>query len=106
MSVAARTTANAAQDALETRLRARADFADTLVQHGLPAEEPREDDRTYGQRRPIWDLNVSNETLLQDNPPLVIPLNHAHALPQPRVLDDTADEIEQLLSRASKRSAA
>lgn len=74
--------------------------------------KPREDDRTYGQRRPIWDLNVSNETLLQDNPPLVIPLNHAHALPQPRVLeeprmlDDTADEIEQLLSRASKRSAA
>jgi hypothetical protein len=74
----------------------------------------REDERTYGQRRPIWDLNVSNDTIMQDNPPLVLPLSHdAHALPEPRVLpdsrsldDDAADEIEQLLTRASKRSAA
>ena len=73
--------------------------------------KPREDDRTYGQRRPIWDLNVPHQTIQQDNPPLVLPLNHVHdlharELPEPRMLDDTADEIEQLLARASKRSAA
>jgi hypothetical protein len=74
--------------------------------------KPREDERTYGQRRQIWDLNVSHATIPQDNPPLVLPLGHgqdlhAHALSEPRVLDnDTADEIEQLLARVSKRSAA
>lgn len=81
--------------------------------------KPREDERTYGQRRSIWDLNVSDETILQqDNPPLVLPLNHAYALhepralyepralEEPRMLDNAADEIEQLLARASKRSAA
>ncbi|HEX7882868.1 MAG TPA: hypothetical protein VF499_09030 [Afipia sp.] len=74
--------------------------------------KPREDERTYGQRRQIWDLNVSHATIPQDNPPLVLPLghahdHHAHAWSEPRVLDnDTADEIEQLLARVSKRSAA
>ena len=69
--------------------------------------KPREDDRTYGQRRPIWDLNVSNEMLVQDNPLLPASAQRfAHSLPEPLVLDDTADEIEQLLARASKRSAA
>lgn len=47
MSAAERTTANSAQKALETRLRAREDLAAALVQIGLPAEDPREDDRIY-----------------------------------------------------------
>ncbi len=69
--------------------------------------KPREDERTYGQRRPIWDLNVSSETLVQDNPLLPASARRfAHNLPEPLVLDDTADEIEQLLARASRRSAA
>jgi hypothetical protein len=69
--------------------------------------KPREDERTYGQRRPIWDLNVSSETLVQDNPLLPASAHRfAHNLPEPLVLDDTADEIEHLLARASKRSAA
>lgn len=47
MSAAERTTANAAQKALETRLQAREDLAAAIVQIGLPAEEPTEDDRIY-----------------------------------------------------------
>lgn len=69
--------------------------------------KPREDENTYGRRRPIWDLNVSNETLVQDNPLLPVSAQRfAHNLPEPLVLDDTTDEIEQLLARVSKRSAA
>ena len=69
--------------------------------------KPREDERTYGRRRPILDLNVSHETLVQDNPLLPVSAQRfAHNLPEPLVLDDTADEIEQLLARASRRSAA
>lgn len=73
--------------------------------------KPREDERTYGQRRPIWDMNVPNETIMQDNPlPESAPryarvLDEPRMMDEPRVLDDAA-EIEELLARASKRSAA
>lgn len=69
--------------------------------------KPREDERTYGQRRPIWDLNISSDELMQDNPLLHVSAQRfAHNLPEPLVLDDTTDEIEQLLARAARRSAA
>jgi hypothetical protein len=74
--------------------------------------KPREDERTYGQRRPIWDMNVPNETIMQDNPHRMPAPRYARVLDEPRmmdeprVLDDAADEIEELLARASKRSAA
>ncbi|WP_024577500.1 MULTISPECIES: hypothetical protein [unclassified Afipia] len=73
--------------------------------------KPREDERTYGQRRQIWDLNESGPAVLQDNPPPALAPRyardlHAHALPEPRMLDVTTDEIEELLARVSKRSAA
>lgn len=64
----------------------------------------RKDDRAPGQMRPIWDLNTSGGIIRQDNPPMS--QFYADRLPQPRVLDDTADEIEELLAEASKRSAA
>ncbi len=74
--------------------------------------KPREDERTYGQRRPIWDMNVASGSIMQDNPMPMSPpryarvLDEPHMPDQPRVLDGAADEIEELLARASKRSAA
>lgn len=68
--------------------------------------KPREDEHTYGQRRQIWDLNESDQTFLQDNPPLALAPHYPHTLPEPRMLDDATDEIEELLARVSKRSAA
>lgn len=67
--------------------------------------KPREDERTYGQRRPIWDLNESGRTISQDNPSPALAPHYPHALPKPRMLDDATDEIEELLARV-KRSAA
>lgn len=79
----------------------------------------REDERTYVQRRPIWDLNESARPFPQDYPPLADDRHYAdeprygRALPEARVLDTDArvldtevDEIEELLSRAAKRPAA
>lgn len=81
--------------------------------------KPREDERTYVQRRPIWDLNESGRPFSQDYPPLADDRHYAdeprygRALPEARVLDTDArvldtevDEIEELLSRAAKRPAA
>lgn len=47
MTATARATANAAQTALVTRLQARDELSDALVQIGLPAEVPNEADRVY-----------------------------------------------------------
>lgn len=66
----------------------------------------RREDRIDSQRRPIWDMNVSGRTILQDNPPPELAPRHPHSLPEPRMLDEATDEIEELLARASKRSAA
>ncbi len=81
--------------------------------------KPREDDRTYVQRRPIWDLNETGRPLAQDYPPLSDETHHldepryGRALPHARVLDTEArvpdtdvDELEELLARAAKRPAA
>ena len=81
--------------------------------------KPREDDRTYAQRHPIWDLNESGRLFPNDHPPLADETHHvdeprySRALPQARVLDanprihDTdVDELEELLARAAKRPAA
>lgn len=66
----------------------------------------RKDERTYAQRRPIWDMNTSGGTIRQDNPRRMPPAPYADAPPEPRVLDEAVDELEQLLARTSKRSAA
>jgi hypothetical protein len=66
----------------------------------------REDQPARNQRRPIWDASMSGETIRQDNPRVTSPALYADTLPAPRVLDETTDEIEELLARASKRSAA
>lgn len=74
--------------------------------------KPREDDRTYSQRRPIWDLNESERPFAQDYPPLADETHYVHEtgysriLPEARVLDSAVDELEQLLARAAKRPAA
>lgn len=74
--------------------------------------KPREDDRTYAQRRPIWDLNESERSFRQDYPPLADETHHVdephygRTLPEARVLDTEVDELEQLLARAAKRSAS
>jgi len=81
--------------------------------------KPREDDRTYVQRRPIWDLNETNRPFAHDHPPLsdethhVSEIRYGRALPQAHVLDTEAhvpdtdvDELEELLARAAKRPAA
>lgn len=76
--------------------------------------KPRHEERTYGQRRSIWDKVENDETTIiwQDNPSPVSAWHHArvldepHVMDEPRVLNDAADEIEKLLARASKRSAA
>jgi len=76
--------------------------------------KPRQDERTDGQRRSIWDSVENDETTIiwQDNPPPMPARRHARVLDEPRVTDkprmpdDAADEIEELLARASKRSAA
>jgi len=81
--------------------------------------KPKEDDQSYVQRRPIWDLNESARTFPHDHPPLSDETHHidepryGRALPQARVLDtdtriqDTdVDELEELLARAAKRPAA
>lgn len=64
----------------------------------------REEQRT--QRRPIWDMNLSDDIVRQDNPRMPSPARYADALPEPRILDEATDEIEELLARASRRSAA
>lgn len=66
----------------------------------------REEQPARNQRRPIWDANMSGETVRQDNPRMTSPALYADTLPEPRFLDETTDEIEELLARASKRSAA
>ena len=68
--------------------------------------KPRVDERTHGQRRQIWDLDESDQTFLQDNPPPALAPHYPHTLPKPRMLDDATDEIEELLARVSKRSVA
>lgn len=74
--------------------------------------KPREDERTYVQRRPIWDLNDSERPIAQDYPPLADETHYVHetgysrSLPEARVLDSAVDELEQLLARAAKRPAA
>lgn len=68
--------------------------------------KPREDERTYGQRRQIWDLSESGRAILQDNPAPALAPHYVDTLPEPRMLDVTTDEIEELLARVSKRSAA
>jgi hypothetical protein len=66
----------------------------------------RKDDRAYGQRRPIWDMDITRETVRQDNPRPASTALYADALPEPRVLDEAVDELEGLLARASRRPAA
>jgi hypothetical protein len=81
--------------------------------------KPREDDRTYVQRRPIWDLNETSRPFAHDHPPLADEVHHVseihygRSLPEARVLDAEArahetdvDELEELLARAAKRPAA
>jgi hypothetical protein len=67
---------------------------------------PRREERTSAQRRPIWDMNTSGGIIRQDNPRMSPPAQYADRLPEPRVLDEAVDELENLLARASKRSAA
>lgn len=67
---------------------------------------PRKDDRASGPRRPIWDMDITRETVRQDNPRPASPAPYADALPEPRVLDEAVDELEELLARASRRPAA
>jgi hypothetical protein len=66
----------------------------------------RKDERAYAQRRPIWDMNTSGEIVRQDNPRTTPPAPYADAPPEPRVLDEAVDELENLLVRASRRTAA
>lgn len=68
--------------------------------------QSRKDSRGSGPRRPIWDMEISQETVRQDNPPPTSRVHYADALPEPRVLDEAVDEIENLLARASRRPAA
>ena len=68
--------------------------------------KPRRNKRDTVQRRPIWDMNTSGAILRQDDPRRAPPLAYVDPLPEPRVLDEAVDEIEHLLSRASRRSAA
>lgn len=67
---------------------------------------PRKDRYAIAQRRPIWDLNTSGGIIRQDNPRRASPAHYVDAPPEPRVLDEAIDELEDLLARASKRSAA
>jgi hypothetical protein len=70
---------------------------------------PRRDDRaSSGQRRPIWDMDTPRETIRQDNPRRTPrPYDqYVDAPPEPRVLDEAVDELEELLARASRRPAA
>ncbi|CAN5280182.1 hypothetical protein BH10PSE10_BH10PSE10_21160 [soil metagenome] len=70
---------------------------------------PRKDDRAYyGQRRPIWDMDTPHETVRQDNPRSMSRTygHYVDAPPEPRVLDEAVDELEELLARASRRPAA
>lgn len=66
----------------------------------------REEQRAPAQRRPIWDMDLSSDTIRQDNPRMPSPMLYSDAPPEPRVLDETVDELEILLARASRRSAA
>lgn len=69
--------------------------------------KPRRAKQEPVQRRPIWDMNTSGAILRQDDPRMSPPpLAYVDPLPEPRVLDEAVDEIEDLLSRASRRSAA
>jgi hypothetical protein len=76
--------------------------------------KPRLDEHIHGQRRSIWETAGNDEmtTMQEDNPHSVPDQRRARVLDEPRmmgeprVLDDTANEIEELLARASKRSAA
>ena len=67
---------------------------------------PQAKKRADGPRRPIWDMDITRETVRQDNPQLAPHDPYVDPLPEPRVLDEAVDELEQLLVRASKRSAA
>lgn len=67
---------------------------------------PRKNQRAYAQRRPIWDMNASDEFIRQDNPRMASPEHYIDAPPEPQVLDEAVDELESLLARASRRSAA
>jgi len=67
---------------------------------------PRKDERAPAQRRPIWDMDTSSETVRQDNPRMGSPAHYVDAPPEPRVLDEAVDELENVLARASRRSAA
>lgn len=67
---------------------------------------PRKEERAPAQRRPIWDMDTSSETVRQDNPRMAPRERYIDPLPEPRVLDEAVDELESLLARASRRSAA
>lgn len=67
---------------------------------------PRKNEPANAQRRPIWDLNTSGRIIRQDNPRLASPEHYVDAVPEPQVLDEAVDELENLLARASRRSAA
>jgi hypothetical protein len=67
---------------------------------------PRKKERAPAQRRPIWDMDASGETVRQDNPRMAPRERYIDPLPEPRVLDEAVDELESLLARASRRSAA
>jgi hypothetical protein len=69
---------------------------------------PRKDLRASARRRPIWDMNVSEAATRRDDPRMAAapPQQYIDAPPEPRVLDEAVDELENLLARASRRSAA
>jgi len=75
-----------------------------IFKHVWP--QSRKDSRGSGPRRPIWDMDISRETVRQDNPAPTSRVLYADAQPEPRVLDEAVDEIENLLARASRRPAA
>lgn len=62
--------------------------------------------RAGESRRPIWDMDITRERVRQDNPRTTSPAPYADPLPEPRVLDEAVDELESLLARAARRSAA
>ncbi len=66
----------------------------------------RKEEHAPAHRRPIWDMNVPERTIRQDNPRMPPPARYSDALPEPRVLDEAVDELENLLARASRRPAA
>lgn len=69
---------------------------------------PRRKERVPVQRRPIWDVDTPDEAGWQDTPrmPSRAHRRYVDPLPEPQVLDEAVDELENLLARASRRPAA